>query len=147
MDATQDRSEGPFRILCLDGGGAKGFYTVGVLAEIEALLGGRPLCERFDLVYGTSTGAIIAALISLGRDVSSIHDIYKKHVAGVMGKRTAHAKSAALKELAEVVFESATFDDVRVPIGLVATRWDFERPMILMRPGTLLSRSRTRPEP
>lgn len=28
-----------FRILSLDGGGAKGFYTLGVLKEIEALLG------------------------------------------------------------------------------------------------------------
>jgi len=52
------------RILALDGGGAKGFYTLGVLKEIEAMLG-CPLHERFDLVFGTSTGAIIAALIAL----------------------------------------------------------------------------------
>jgi uncharacterized protein len=29
-------SEKPCRILSLDGGGAKGFYTLGVLREIEA---------------------------------------------------------------------------------------------------------------
>jgi uncharacterized protein len=28
-----------FRILSLDGGGAKGFYTLGVLRELEAMLG------------------------------------------------------------------------------------------------------------
>lgn len=27
-----------FRILSLDGGGAKGFYTLGVLLEVEAML-------------------------------------------------------------------------------------------------------------
>ncbi|MEP8209906.1 hypothetical protein ABKS34_10880 [Klebsiella pneumoniae] len=27
------------RVLALDGGGAKGFYTLGVLKEIEAMLG------------------------------------------------------------------------------------------------------------
>jgi patatin-like phospholipase/acyl hydrolase len=37
----------PCRILSLDGGGAKGFYTLGVLKEIEAVLG-RPLCQSFD---------------------------------------------------------------------------------------------------
>ena len=45
------------RILSLDGGGAKGFYTLGVLKEIEALLD-CPLYKRFDLIFGTSTGAM-----------------------------------------------------------------------------------------
>jgi Patatin-like phospholipase len=43
-----------FRILSLDGGGAKGFYTLGILNEIEAMIGRQPLCERFDLIFGTS---------------------------------------------------------------------------------------------
>ena len=46
------------RILSLDGGGAKGFYTLGVLKEIEAMIN-QPLAEKFDLIFGTSTGAII----------------------------------------------------------------------------------------
>lgn len=54
-------AERPCRILSLDGGGAKGFYTIGVLKGIEGMLGCR-LHERFDLVFGTSTGSIIAAL-------------------------------------------------------------------------------------
>ena len=58
----------PFRILSLDGGGAKGVYTLGVLKEIEALIG-CPLWEHFDLVFGTSTGSIIAALTCLGNGV------------------------------------------------------------------------------
>ena len=58
-------------ILSLDGGGAKGFYTLGVLAQIEAILK-KPLCEHFNLIFGTSTGAIIAALLSLGYKVADI---------------------------------------------------------------------------
>lgn len=61
----------PFRILSLDGGGAKGFYTLGVLKEIEGMLGG-PLHLHFDLVFGTSTGAIIASLIALGYEGWSV---------------------------------------------------------------------------
>lgn len=31
----------PYRLLTLDGGGAKGFYTLGVLREIEGLVQGQ----------------------------------------------------------------------------------------------------------
>lgn len=48
-----------FRVLSLDGGGAKGFYTLGILREIEALIQ-CPLHERFDLIFGTSTGSIVS---------------------------------------------------------------------------------------
>src|SRR5262245_9127587 len=71
--------DGLYRILSLDGGGAKGFYTLGVLKEIEGMIK-CPLYQRFDLVFGTSTGAIIAALIALGYEVEKIHELYKKHV-------------------------------------------------------------------
>jgi uncharacterized protein len=63
-----------FRVLSLDGGGAKGFYTLGALKEIEAL-SGCPLHEKFDLVYGTSTGAIIAALLGLGKSADEIESL------------------------------------------------------------------------
>jgi predicted acylesterase/phospholipase RssA len=119
-----------FQILSLDGGGAKGFYTLGVLHELEALLGGTPLYTHFNLIYGTSTGAIIAALIALGKDVATIHSHYQTHVPDVMGQGSAASKASALKRLAEQVFEEATFEDFKTPIGIVATRWDFERPMI-----------------
>jgi len=38
--ASQPGDAGVFRVLSLDGGGAKGFYTLGILEELEALLGG-----------------------------------------------------------------------------------------------------------
>lgn len=121
--------DGLFRILCLDGGGAKGFYTLGVLKEIEGMLG-CPLHKRFDLVFGTSTGAIIAALIALGYEVDAIHELYKEHVPSVMSARSAQCKSAALAKLADEVFGGKTFEDVLTGVGIVATKWLIERPMI-----------------
>src|SRR5687767_3106550 len=100
---TPPDSSAPYRILSLDGGGAKGFYTLGVLKEIEAMLG-RRLHERFDLIFGTSTGAIIAALLALGHSIDEIHALYKEHVPSVMGCRTAAGRSRALAELATAVF-------------------------------------------
>jgi len=121
--------DGICRVLSLDGGGAKGFYTLGVLKEIEGMLG-CPLHKRFDLVFGTSTGAIIAALIALGYEIDEIHALYKKHVPSLMKVEGAGKKSAALATLAQQVFGDASFEDVKTGIGIVATKWMIERPMI-----------------
>lgn len=76
-------SEGPKKILALDGGGIRGMITVEVLAEIENLLRQKTgrgkdfrLADYFDFVAGTSTGAIIAACISVGMTVSEIREFY-----------------------------------------------------------------------
>jgi patatin-like phospholipase/acyl hydrolase len=85
-----------FRVLALDGGGAKGFYTLGALKEIEGMIG-CPLYQRFDLVFGTSTGAIIAALVCLGKSVDEIVALYRNHVIKVMAALLPSSKSAALE--------------------------------------------------
>jgi patatin-like phospholipase/acyl hydrolase len=126
---SEQQQNGLCYILALDGGGAKGFYTLGVLKEIEAMLD-RPLHQKFDLVFGTSTGAIIASLIALGYSIDEIHDLYKAHVPKVMSKKKAGDRSAALAELASDVFKTRTFEDVKTGIGVVATRWLTEKPMI-----------------
>src|SRR5438552_16725060 len=90
----------PCRILSLDGGGAKGFYTLGVLREIEGMIQ-CPLYEKFDLIFGTSTGAIIAALLALGRSVKEISNLYEQHVPTVMQKKSRRDKSLALAALGD----------------------------------------------
>src|SRR5260370_28343636 len=84
------------RIVSLDGGGAKGFYTLGVLKQVEAMLGGQPLCEHFDLIFGTSTGAIIAALLALGYQVDSVLELYEEHVPTITGKILRSSRTKAL---------------------------------------------------
>lgn len=121
--------DGLCRILSLDGGGAKGFYTLGVLKEIEGMMM-CPLYKRFDLVFGTSTGAIIAALIALGYEVDEIHTLYKEHVPRIMRVRSPEGKSKALEELATTVFADKKFDAVKTGIGIVTTKWVIEKPMI-----------------
>ena len=126
--AAQQPSEG-YRILALDGGGAKGFYTLGVLRELEAFLRS-PLCEKFDLIYGTSTGSIIAALLALGMTVDEVHDIYAANVINIVDALFPSSKSAALASLGDEVFGDRRFDAFKTGIGIVATRWHDERPLI-----------------
>lgn len=119
----------PCRILSLDGGGAKGFYTLGVLREIEGMVK-CPLHEKFDLIFGTSTGGIIAALLALGRSVKEISNLYEKHVPTVMQKKSPREKSLALAKLGDEVFKEDKFDKMKTGVGIVTTRWVIERPMI-----------------
>jgi predicted patatin/cPLA2 family phospholipase len=126
---AEPTKDGLCRILSLDGGGAKGFYTLGVLKEIEGMLN-CPLYKRFDLVFGTSTGAIIAALIALGYEVEDIHTLYKEHVPRIMRARSPAGKSKALEELSTIVFKDKKFDAVKTGVGLVTTKWIIEKPMI-----------------
>ncbi len=69
----------PHRMLALDGGGIRGLLTLGILEKIEALVcpaGGR-LCDYFDYIAGTSTGAIIAAGLARGMSVAELVDFYR----------------------------------------------------------------------
>ena len=118
------------RILTLDGGGAKGFYTLGVLKQLEALLGGEPLANKFDLIFGTSTGAIIASLLALGKPAKEIHTLYKEHVPKIMGVHFKGPRTAALERLAKDVYGDLKFEAVKTGIGIVTARWREERPMI-----------------
>jgi predicted acylesterase/phospholipase RssA len=118
-----------FRVLSLDGGGAKGFYTLGALKEVEALVG-NPLCKTFDLIYGTSTGAIIAALLGLGKSADDIERLYRLRVVEVMGEILPGKKTAALEKLAVDVFGELRFDAFNTDMGIVGTRWEDDRPII-----------------
>jgi hypothetical protein len=73
---------GPKKILSIDGGGIRGLIALEFLGRIETLLRekhGRDdlvLADYFDYVGGTSTGAIIATLISLGYSTQNIREFY-----------------------------------------------------------------------
>ncbi len=117
------------RILSLDGGGAKGFYPLGILREVEALLP-QSIHETFDLIFGTSTGSIIATLLAIGLSVDEIHELYMEHVPLIMRASGKRAKTALLRETGEMIFGDAGFDSVLTGLGIVSTKWQLETPMI-----------------
>ena len=58
------------KILTIDGGGIRGLIPALVLAEIERRTG-RPISSLFDLVAGTSTGAILACGLTRPQPMSA----------------------------------------------------------------------------
>lgn len=77
-------SNGPKRVLALDGGGIRGILTLQILRRIETILSRRlgrddfRLCDYFDLIGGTSTGAIIAAGLAVGYSVDELEEMYRE---------------------------------------------------------------------
>lgn len=79
------RADGPRKMLALDGGGIRGVLTLEILAKIEKVLADATgkgedfrMCDFFDYIGGTSTGAIIAAGLALGMSVTSLQKFYKE---------------------------------------------------------------------
>jgi len=73
------KDDKPRKMLALDGGGIRGLITLGILQEIEALIKektGQELCEYFDYIAGTSTGAIIAASLARGMNTADLVQFY-----------------------------------------------------------------------
>jgi patatin-like phospholipase/acyl hydrolase len=64
------------KILSVDGGGIRGIIPLSCLVELEKKEG-LPSSEIFDMVAGTSTGAIIAAGISLGISARGLLALYR----------------------------------------------------------------------
>ena len=113
---------GPKRILSLDGGGVRGLLTLGMLEAVEAKLAARSpdaeafrLCHYFDLIGGTSTGAIIATLLALGHKVEEVVDLYLKLCPEVFGKRRL------------LRFIQSKFDSQALEYGVTKTINDFAR--------------------
>lgn len=65
-------------ILSVDGGGMRGAISIAMLAELETQTG-KTCQEIFDMVAGTSTGAIIAVGLAVGMTANDILDkVYRK---------------------------------------------------------------------
>ena len=79
------------KILSLDGGGVRGVVSLAFLLRLEKLLAERTsqavrLCDSFDLIGGTSTGAIIATALATGMSAGDIKDFYFQLAPKVFAK-------------------------------------------------------------
>ncbi|MBL8014413.1 MAG: patatin-like phospholipase family protein, partial [Candidatus Omnitrophica bacterium] len=117
------------KILTLDGGGSKGIYTLGILQEMQKKLG-MPLVDYFDCFYGTSTGAIIAAMLVLGRDIEHIKDLYLHRVPHVMKKTTPALRTAELKVMLGQEFGDTKFEDCPKYLGVIASLVNERKPKV-----------------
>ena len=128
-----------FNILCLDGGGAKGFYSLGFLRELEALVQ-KPMSSHFHAIYGTSTGAIIASLLGLGKSVADVLKLYQENVPSILGACGSFEKTLALQAATQKFYKDLEWAHFKTHVGIVATNWTQEKPLIFKdHPGAAYS--------
>ena len=139
-------------ILSLDGGGIRGVISIAFLERIEELLkehyekkdgkGTFKLTDHFSLAGGTSTGALIATCIALGKSAKETKDLYfeladkaftrkykllPKNMDAPIGllfgqKFDATALAEAIKD--NVGDTTLGSDDLQCGLGIVAKRLD-----------------------
>jgi len=100
-----------------------------VLSELEKAIG-RRISDQFDLIFGTSTGAIIAAMVGLGWSVDEIKKRYMQLVPQIMGARGQNGKSRLLHKLGKDIFGEQRFDAFGTGIGIVAMNYDTQQPLV-----------------
>jgi predicted acylesterase/phospholipase RssA len=124
----------PKRILALDGGGLRGILSLALLKKIEDILRHRHggdvefrLCHYFDLIAGTSTGAIIAAALALGWTVAELRAKYMELGALVFRKsllrhgllRAKYDEAKLIAELKKVYGAKTTLGGAELQTGLL----------------------------
>jgi len=108
--------------LALSGGGVRGFAHVGILKALEAR-GWKP-----DLVTGTSMGGIVAAAYASGMSVAemeseSLNLTRLRNLARLLDRKISGEGLIAgdrLLEYFQTRLPSATFEQLRIPLGLMA---------------------------
>ncbi len=124
----------PRRLLSIDGGGLCGIIPAQALMEIEKQLDAftgnpQPLCNRFDLIGGTSTGAILAVGLALGLKAEELRNFYLKYGPEIFTKvfileQWKHKyPSDPIEQCLKTVFGEATTlgaTDLRTMVLLVA---------------------------
>src|SRR5580700_1073764 len=114
--------------LALGGGFARGFAHLGVLQVLEQ--NHIPISH----IAGTSVGSILGAAYASGaplaRIIATCRTLRFRDIARWRVSRLGLASNQRLENLIERVFESRQFEDLRIPLAVVATDLNSGEPVV-----------------
>jgi uncharacterized protein len=126
--SDQEGDKEPFRVLSLDGGGYKGMFSAAILDRLVADLG-IDLLSSFNLLAGTSTGAIIALGLAAGLTPAELLGFYVDRGPAIFPARRARAprrlvhskySPAALTAALQDVLGERTLAESKIPLLIPA---------------------------
>ena len=160
-DETRSGEMRPFRVLSIDGGGMRGVYTAAYLDKLARAFAQKRSCSAldigasFDLLVGTSTGAIVACALAAGIGPDRVLALYERYggsifrqrlpsswprlLWGLLGRAGAlKAGDAALREALEGAFGAETVVQVyrrrRIALCVTAVEMSQHRSWVFKTP-------------
>jgi hypothetical protein len=149
---------GDVRILCLNGGGARGLFTISVLAEIERIIEaktsktGVKAGDYFDLIAGTSIGGILALGLASGKSARELEAVFRSHAPEIfppqkfpklfsgfrkklrLARRPLYDSAPLEKTIAEMVGKNTTFDDLNRRVIIPTVNLSTGKPQFFKTP-------------
>ena len=165
----KENNSTPYRVLCIDGGGMRGIYSAAYLEllvrryESTRNVKNLDLGKGFDLICGTSTGAILACALAWGVGLDRVVELYREKGAeifpakvpgsllGIIGqwycrsninKRGAKALENALDAELKGVTVRRLWDERRIGLAVPAVEMGRHRAWVFKTPHLPNSRDR-----
>ncbi|MRI30891.1 patatin, partial [Vibrio cholerae] len=146
------------RILSLNGGGARGLFTISLLAEIERIIeekqgiNGFKVGDYFDLITGTSIGGILALGLAYGKSARELEDVFRKQAGYIfpeqkyprffpvfrrryrLARGPLYDSKPLAKTIASMVGEESTFNDLKCRVLIPTVNLSTGKPQFFKTP-------------
>jgi len=117
-----------FKILAIDGGGFRGAYSAHLLKRIEEEFK-VDWRKDFNLIAGTSTGAIIATSLAIGKKAGEVRELYEKYGGKIfnkpvglrLGLLASKYHNEGLRNVLDEFFGKTKLGDIEQPLIIPAT--------------------------
>ncbi|WP_066354200.1 patatin-like phospholipase family protein [Fervidicola ferrireducens] len=120
--------------LALGAGAAKGYAHIGVIKVLEKH--GIPI----DIITGSSIGSLIGALYASGVKVNYIeslaYHIKRRHFVDITFPRLGLIAGNKIEEMLRLLTKNRNFDELNIPLGVVATDLKSKR-LVLLKEGNV----------
>lgn len=120
--------------LALGSGAAKGYAHIGVIKVLEKH--GIPI----DIITGSSIGSLIGALYASGVKVDYIeslaYHIKRRHFVDITFPRLGLIAGNKIEEMLRLLTKNRNFDELNIPLGVVATDLKSKR-LVLLKEGNV----------
>jgi patatin-like phospholipase/acyl hydrolase len=123
------------KILCIDGGGIRGIFAVAILKEMEEEYK-KPVSKLFDVIAGTSTGAIIATSAVIEKPMKDVLKNYKKFGKEIFSRQAQIGifksvySDRYLRKYFKKNFGELTLSDIKKPLLIPAVDVTHGKPYV-----------------